>query len=96
MRVCLIFPDLRPYLESTCDKALPGTEYVITRSPVTNANLRTRLLKIIPRAGLKPSPKRFHNLRATRQAELLNRFPIKAVAIGWGTCSPWRLSITPK
>ena len=31
--------------------------------------------KIIRRAGLKPWPKLFHNLRASRQTELAQRFP---------------------
>src|SRR5262245_27819536 len=88
VRVCPIFPELRPYLETIWDEAPPGTEYVITRYRGTNANLRTRLLKIIARAGLKPWPKLFHNLRATRQTELLNRFPIKAVCDWLGNSQP--------
>ncbi len=88
VRVCPIFPELRPYLERIWDEAPPGTEYVITRYRDTNANLRTRLLKIIARAGLKPWPKLFHNLRATRQTELLNHFPIKAVCDWLGNSQP--------
>ena len=45
----------------------------------TNANLRTQLLKIIARAGLKPWPKLFQNLRATRRTELQERFPTHVV-----------------
>ena len=39
-------------------------EYVITRYRDANANLRTQLERIIRKAGLKPWPKLFQNLRA--------------------------------
>ncbi len=55
---------------------------------VTDANLRTTFEKIIRRAGLKPWPKLFHNLRASRQTELLDHFPIKAVCDWLGNSSP--------
>ena len=42
-------------------------------------NLRTQMLKIISRAGLKPWPKLFQNLRATRETELAEKFPIHVV-----------------
>ena len=45
----------------------------------TNANLRTQLERIIRKAGLKPWPKLFHNLRATRQTELEETFPTHVV-----------------
>ena len=79
IRACPIFPELRPYLEAAWDAAEDGAEYVITRYRDTNANLRTQMMRIIARAGLTPWPKLFHNLRATRQTELLDRFPVKAV-----------------
>lgn len=44
-----------------------------------NANLRTQLKKIIKRAKLTPWPKLFHNLRATRETELAERFPMHVV-----------------
>jgi hypothetical protein len=49
-----LFPELRPYLEGVWEQAEPGTKYVITRYRDSNANLRTRLKKIILRAGLLP------------------------------------------
>ena len=55
------------------------TEFVITRYRDSNANLRTQLQRIIKRAGLKPWPKLFHNLRATRQTELSEEFPAHVV-----------------
>ena len=44
-----------------------------------NANLRTQLQRIIRRAGLKPWPKLFHNLRATRETELAEEYPLHVV-----------------
>ena len=79
IRVCPIFPELRPYLEAAREAAPPGSEYVICRYRDTNANLRTQLLRIIARAGLKPWPKLFHNMRSSRQTELLDKHPVKAV-----------------
>jgi integrase len=67
-----LFPELRPYLEHLFfEEAKPGTEYVITRYRNDNANLRTQLNRIIAKAGLKPWPKLFQNLRSTRATELV-------------------------
>jgi integrase len=74
-RVIPIFPELRPYLEDVHALAAPGTEFVITRYRAKNSNLRTQLERIITKAGLKPWPKLFHNLRATRQTELAQTYP---------------------
>ncbi len=81
-----LFPELRPFLEAVWDEAEPGTEYVITRYRERNSNLRTQLERIIGRAGLKPWPKLFHNLRGTRQTELPN--PITSFALGSATAKP--------
>ena len=61
------------------DQAAPGTVYVINRYRNTNATLRTHLLRIIKRAGLKSWPKLFQNLRATRETELAKKYPIHVV-----------------
>ncbi len=74
-RVVPIFPELRPYLEAVWDEAPEGSRHVITRYRMRNTNLRTQLQKIIKRAGFKPWPKLFQNLRATRATEL--------IAAGW-------------
>jgi len=78
-RVIPIFPELLPHFEDAFDLADEGTEFVITRYRETNANLRTQLLRIIARAGLKPWPKLFQNLRSTRETELAEDFPIHVV-----------------
>ena len=55
---------------------------MITRYRDTNANLRTQLLRIIAKAGLKPWPKLFQNLRASRATELAAEHPAH-VAADW-------------
>src|SRR5262249_18191974 len=74
-----IFPELRPYLEECFELAEEGAVHVITRYRDTNANLRTTFTKIIRRAGEKPWPKLFHNLRASRETELAAEYPIHVV-----------------
>lgn len=84
-RLVPLFPELRPYLEEVFDAAEPGTEYVITRYRPGNGshiNLGPQLKRIIRRAGLKPWPKVWHNLRATRETELAERWP-KHVVCAW-------------
>jgi len=79
-RVVPIFPDLRPYLMEAFEEAEEGSEFVISRYRESSVNLRTRLQRIINRAGLKPWPKLWHNLRATCQTELADRFPAHVVS----------------
>ena len=52
---------------------------VITRWRSSAQNIRTPFLKVLRRAGIKAWPKLFHNMRATRQTELLAQFPAKDV-----------------
>ncbi len=83
-----LFPELRPYLEAAWDEAEPGTTFVVTRYRDRLANLRTQLLRIIGRAGLKPWPRLFHNMRASRQTELTARFPLHVVCEWIGNSAP--------
>lgn len=78
-RVIPLFPELRPHVEAVWEQAEPGAQYVITRYRQTNANLGTQLRRIVKRAGLTPWPKLFHNLRATRETELAEQFPLHVV-----------------
>ncbi len=78
-RVVPIFHELRPYLEEAFEQAKPGAVHVIARYRETNINLRSQLARIVERAGVKPWPKLFHNLRATRQTELADQFPMHVV-----------------
>ena len=80
-----LFPELRPYLEEVWEQAEPGTEYVITRyrdeqrqpaDPVAADHLA--------KAGVKPWPKLFQNLRSTRETELAESYPIHVVCAWLG------------
>ncbi len=81
-RLVPIFPELRPFLEAAWDAAADGAEFVIARHRDSNVNLRTHLLRIIKRAGLKAWPKLFQNLRATRETELAETYPLHVV-VSW-------------
>ncbi len=74
IRVVPIFAELRPYLDACWDVAAEGQSEVITRYDA-GANLRTQLNRWILQAGLKPWPKPFQNMRATRATELADQFP---------------------
>ncbi len=74
-----LFPELRPHLEAVFDQAEEGSTHVITQYRRSNVNLRTQLLKILRRAGVDQWPKLFHNLRASRQTELVETFPSHVV-----------------
>ncbi|MEO0966280.1 MAG: tyrosine-type recombinase/integrase [Planctomycetota bacterium] len=87
IRVVPIFPELRPHFEAARRAAARGEEHVIRRYRQPAVNLRTQLDRVIRRAGLKPWPKRWQNLRSTRETELLERFPIQVVT-SWLGNSP--------
>ncbi len=74
-RLVPIFPELYSHLLAAYEEAEPGTEYVITRYRTKGINLRTQFMRIISKAGLKPWPKLFQNLRSTRQTELSKDWP---------------------
>lgn len=82
-RVIPIFPELRPYLEAVWDSPTSeGAKYVITSYRDAKKNLRTRFERVIQRAGLKPWPRLFQNLRSSRETELGDLFPIQVV-VSW-------------
>lgn len=83
MRQCPIFPELRPYLDAAWDAAQEGSAYVIDRYRGTGVNLRTRFESIIELAGLVPWPKLMQNLRASRETELMAKFPARMSPVGW-------------
>ncbi len=95
-RVIPLFAELRPYLADAFDAAPEGAEYVVDErfrkgalgpNGWVNMNLRTTFEKIIARAGLDPWPRLFHNLRASRETELVETFPVQAVT-SWLGNSP--------
>jgi integrase len=87
-RLVPMFPELRPYPEKAFEQATPGSEFVITRYRDADKNLRTQLHRIIYRAGLKPWPKVFQNLRSTRETELAEQFPLHVVCKWIGNSQP--------
>lgn len=78
-RMIPMFPELKPFLEQVFDDAEPGSEYVITRYRYGHQNLGTQLRRIVLQAGLTPWPKLWQNMRASRETELVNKFPIHVV-----------------
>ena len=79
-----MFPELQPYLQEAFELASPGAEEVISRYRKSNANLRTQLLRILRKAGVEPWPRLFQNLRATRETELADAFPLHVVTTWLG------------
>lgn len=78
-RLVPLFPELVEILSAGFAEAEEGSVYVVTRYRESTQNLRTTFGKIIKRAGLKPWPKLFQNLRSTRETELAEVFPLQAV-----------------
>jgi integrase len=78
-RAVPIFAELRPHLAEVFDQAEPGTVYVINRYRDNNQNLRTQFQRILRRAGVQPWERLFHNLRASRETELTENYPLHVV-----------------
>ncbi len=74
-----IFPELRPYLEQAFEEAQAGAIDVVTICRDAAKNMRTHLCRIIRKAGLVPWERPFHNLRASRETELMQGFPVHVV-----------------
>ncbi len=87
-RIIPLFPELLPILLEASELADDGAEYVVggnyreaAQGPSgwRNSNLRTQFGRIVKRAGLSPWPRLFHNLRASRETELVKEHPIHVV-----------------
>jgi integrase len=87
VRVVPMVAELRSILQDLFDNAEPGAEAVVPRLRVASMNLRTTFGKIIARAGVKPWPRLFHNMRASCATDWVERFPAHVVA-GWLGHSP--------
>lgn len=91
-RVCPIFPELHQYLDELYSEAPEGAVYVLEalrpagaeRGDWKATNLRTQFERIITRAGLTTWERLWHNLRASRQTELVEEFPAHVVAAWLG------------
>jgi len=77
-----LFPELKSLLLEALEAAEPGAQFVIAKHRKSGANLRTQMLRIMARAGVKPWPRLFQNLRATRQTELAEHWP-EHIVCGW-------------
>jgi hypothetical protein len=83
-----LFPELVPHLREVFEQAQPGSRYVITRCRQASVNLRTHLLRILKRASVQPWPRLFQNLRASRETELAEIFPLHVVVAWMGNSAP--------
>ena len=89
-----LFPELVAILQDAWDLAPERSVYVIQNETWhkacrgengwKNSNLRTTFQKIVKRAGLDPWPRLFHNLRASRETELVAEYPIQVVTAWLG------------
>lgn len=85
-----IFPELEPLFRDAFEAATDGAEFVIGpryRQKNNSANLRTQLVRIVEKAGVKVWPKVFQNLRSTRETELAETWPIQVIC-AWIGNSP--------
>lgn len=87
VRIVPIVPELRLILERLFHDAPEGAEWIVPRLRDPRANLRTVFQRIVERAGLKPWPRLFHNMRASCATDWVERFPAHVVA-GWLGHSP--------
>ncbi len=92
-RTIPLFAELRPYLLEAAGLAEPGQTHVVGGKYLAaalgpkgwrNCNLRTQFERLIRKAGLEPWPRLFHNLRSSRETELLEHFPAHVVAAWMG------------
>lgn len=77
-----LFPELVPHIDAWYEACPPGCANVIVSNRDTEAAWRTRLMKLLTKLGIPVWPRIFHNLRASRQTELEERFPSHVVC-GW-------------
>ena len=78
-RMIPLFPELEPMLLEAFELAQEGEEFVVSRYRKAGANLRTQFKKILGRAGIKPWPKLWQNLRSSRETELMEDFSTHVV-----------------
>jgi integrase len=84
VRVVPMFPELVPLFQAVFDDAEEGAVHVITRYRDAVANLRTQFLRYVEKAGVKPWPKLWQNLRASRATELADLYPSHVCAAWLG------------
>jgi integrase len=77
-RIVPLFPELEPFFQAALDEAKTGEDLIFPRL-AKRSNLRTQAHRIIRRAGFEPWERVFSNLRASRQTELVEEFPLHVV-----------------
>jgi integrase len=80
VRLVPICPELRVILVEAYEQAADGTNLILPRALTRASNLRTTFTKIITRAGHKPWPRLFQNLRASCATDWVDRYPNHVVA----------------
>ncbi len=85
-RICPIFPELRPHLVRSRRAARDGVELVQTTFRLEQ-NIAPAIEAVTRRAGIALWQKPMQNLRASRETELMARFPQKDVT-SWLGNSP--------
>ena len=88
-RLIPFFPELLPFLEEAFKLAEPGQAHVIGGGHLAKAdgpkgwkgcNLRTSFGRLVKRAGLTVWPRPFHNMRSSRETELLEDYSVHVVS----------------
>lgn len=74
-----ICPRLRQLLEESFARAAEGDVLIVPRVQDDKINLRTMFQRIIERAGHKPWPRLFQNLRSSCETEWCEQYPIASV-----------------
>jgi integrase len=89
VRVVPIVPILREILADAFERAEPGESRVVPMAGKrgAEANLRTTLTKLVTRAGYKPWPRLFQNLRSSCVTDWVQRYPAHEAA-AWAGHSP--------
>lgn len=84
-RVVPLFPELEKILLAASEAAPEGAVYVVpSYQGDGDKNLRTQFQRILRRAKVASWPRLFHNLRASRETELADKFPLQAVTLWLG------------
>jgi integrase len=89
MRCSPMYPELVPYLQELAEQVGPGVDVPLSALvfPLVSdaaVNLRTSLRRFIVKAGVQVWPKLFHNLRSSRETELLAKYSIADVCNWFG------------
>ena len=80
VRIVPICPELRAILAEAYELAPDGEKLMLPRALTAASNLRTTFTKIVTRAGHKPWPRLFQNLRASCATDWVERYPNHVVA----------------